>query len=169
MMELCRDGWRCRTFQSKVNLDELMVNCYCFFFFNQCHKTNIFIIKHHTLKDKYLLTSTLSNKRTDLDQLSVIICVPVYTDCKQASKAVSKMYLPVNPVRPNLCDWVRLRGCRSHPCWGDHGIPRQPLMLINGILTGLRLTLISPSRCCFLSAASWADQWVDDEARIVPR
>lgn len=89
--------------------------------------------------------------------------------CSKVFKTVSKTYLPVNPVRPNLWDWVRLRGSRSHPCCRDHGIPRHPLILINGILTGLRLSLISSSGCCFLSTASWVDQWLDDEARTLPR
>lgn len=111
----------------------------------------------------YLLPTYLLSKKVD----RTVTCLQ-WRDWSKVSKTVSKYDLPLNPVRPNLWDWVRLRGCRSKPCCGDHGVPRHPLILINGILTSLRVRLICCSGWRFLSTSSWANQWVDDEARILP-
>lgn len=70
----------------------------------------------------------------------------------------------VNPRSPDL--WAQLKGRQLEACCVDHGIRRHPLILINEIPKGLRLTLISSSQRDFLSTGSWVSLWLDDEASL---
>lgn len=74
-----------------------------------------------------------------------------------------KIY-PINPGSPDL--WARLKGFQLKACCVDHNIGRHPLILINEIPTGLRLTLISSSRRDFLSTGSWVSLWLDNETSL---
>lgn len=69
-----------------------------------------------------------------------------------------------NPGSPDL--WAQLKGRQLEACCVDHGIRRHPLIFINEIPKGLRLTLISSSWHDRLSTGNWVSLWLDDEASL---